>query len=153
MAATTVAVLVRTEELLDARERAMIAGFLAGYSGTTRISYTTDLRQFVTWCTNSSVRLRLLDVKRAHLETFARHMEADGRMRSTVARRLSTLGSFYPYCRTEGVLERNPAANVRRPKVDHESRILRLDRNELGAPSSRPGSAHPATTPSSPCWP
>ena len=131
MAATTVAVLVRTEELLDARERAMIAGFLAGYSGTTRISYTTDLRQFVTWCTDIGVRL--LDVKRAHLETFARHMEADGRMRSTVARRLSTLASFYRYCHTEGVLERNPAANVRRPKVDYESRTLGLDRNELGA--------------------
>ena len=114
MAGTTVTVLVRTEELLDARERAVIAGFLAGYTGTTRISYTTDLRQFVTWCTDSDVRL--LDVKRAHLETFARHMEAEGRMRSTVARRLSTLGSFYRYCHTEGVLERNPAANVRPPQ-------------------------------------
>ena len=28
--------------------------------------------------------------------------------------------------------DRNPAANVRRPKVDHESRTLGLDRNELG---------------------
>lgn len=55
---------------------------------------------------------------RAHLEIFGRTMESDGRMRSTVARRLSTLGSFYRYCHVEGILERNPAANVRRPKVD-----------------------------------
>jgi integrase/recombinase XerD len=54
-------------------------------------------------------------------------------MRSTVARRLSTLASFYRYCHVERVLRRNPAANVRRPKVDHESRTLGLDRNELGA--------------------
>jgi site-specific recombinase XerD len=54
-------------------------------------------------------------------------------MRSTVARRLSTLASFYRYCHVEGVLRRNPAANVRRPKVDHESHTLGLDRNELGA--------------------
>src|SRR5215207_10034946 len=60
-------------------------------------------------------------------------MEAEGRMRSTVARRLSTLASFYRYCHVEGVLRRNPAANVRRPKVDHESRTRGLDRNELGA--------------------
>ncbi len=60
-------------------------------------------------------------------------MESEGRMRSTVARRLSTLGSFYRYCHVEGLLERNPAANVRRPKVDCESRTLGLDRNELGA--------------------
>ena len=53
-------------------------------------------------------------------------------MRSTGARRLSTLGSFYRYCHVEGILERNPAANVRRPKVDVESRTLGLDRNELG---------------------
>jgi site-specific recombinase XerD len=37
-------------------------------------------------------------------------------MRSTVARRLSTLCSFYRYCHVEGFLARNPAANVRRPK-------------------------------------
>ena len=33
----------------------------------------------------------------------------------------------------EGLLDRNPAANVRRPKVDYESRTLGLDRRELGA--------------------
>jgi integrase/recombinase XerD len=75
---------------------------------------------------------RLLEVRRAHLEIFGRTMEADGRMRSTVARRLSTVGSFYRYCHVEGILERNPAANVRRPKVETESRTLGLDRNELG---------------------
>ena len=42
------------------------------------------------------------------------------------------LGSFYRYCHVEAILERNPAANVRRPKVDVESRTLGLDRNELG---------------------
>jgi integrase/recombinase XerD len=33
----------------------------------------------------------------------------------------------------EGIVERNPAANVRRPKVDVESRTVGLDRNELRA--------------------
>ena len=54
-------------------------------------------------------------------------------MRSTVARRLSTLASFYKYCEQEQLVDRNPALNVRRPKVDYESRTLGLDRNELGA--------------------
>ena len=122
--------LVRIDEPLDATERGAIAGFLAGYTGNTLISYTTDLRLFIEWCITNDVRL--LEVRRAHLEIFGRTMEADGRMRSTVARRLSTLGSFYRYCHVEGILERNPAANVRRPKVDTESRTLGLDRNELG---------------------
>ncbi len=123
--------LVRVDEPLGVSERAAIAGFLAGYTGNTLISSTTDLRLFVQWCTNND--LPLVDVRRAHLENFGRQMEADGRMRSTVARRLSTLGSFYRYCHVEGILERNPAANVRRPKVDVESRTLGLDHNELGA--------------------
>jgi len=48
-------------------------------------------------------------------------------------RRLSTLASFYKYAEPEQLVERNPALNVRRPKVDYESRTLGLDRNELGA--------------------
>jgi hypothetical protein len=49
-------------------------------------------------------------------------MEESGPMRSPVARRLSTLASFYRYCEQEQFVERNPALNVRRPKVDYESR-------------------------------
>jgi integrase/recombinase XerD len=128
---TSTAVLVRYRDPDDLAERTAVAGFLAGYTGSTRVSYSTDLRLFAEWCAGNGVRL--LGVKRAHVELFARHMEANGRIRSTVARRLSTLASFYRYCHVEGLLRRNPAANVRRPKVDHESRTLGLDRNELGA--------------------
>jgi site-specific recombinase XerD len=84
--------LVLYEDPMDVRERDAIAGFLARYSGNTRVSYTTDRRLFAAWCADN--RLRLLDVRRAHLEMFARTMEEEGRMRSTVARRLSTLCSF-----------------------------------------------------------
>ncbi len=55
-------------------------------------SYTTDLHLFAAWCADREVRL--LEVRRAHLEMFARTMEQEGRMRSNVARRLSTLCSF-----------------------------------------------------------
>lgn len=122
--------LVIYDDAADTTVRLAIAGFLAGYTYPTRASYTTDLRIFTAWCCEH--RLGLLDVTRAHLELFARAMETDGKMRSTVARRLSTLCSFYRYCQVEGITTKNPAANVRRPKVDYESRTLGLDRNELG---------------------
>lgn len=64
-------------------------------------------------------------------------------MRSTVARRISTPRSFYRYCYVEELLECNPAANVRRPKVDYESRIL--GRNELGGLLVLAGSVRHAT--------
>jgi hypothetical protein len=122
-----------------------VAGFLVGYCGATRISYATDLRLFADWC--HQAKLTLFTVRRAHLELFGRWMEQNGRMRSTLARRLSTLASFDRYCEQEQLVERNPALHVRRPKIDYESRTLGLDRNELGAPAgpgrtgvgSRPG--------------
>src|ERR687894_1788915 len=112
-------------------ETMAVAGFLAGHCGSTRRSYATDLRLFSTWCHEAN--LSLFNVRRAHLELFGGWMEEMGRMRSTVARRLSTLASFYKYCEQEQLVERNPALNLRRPKVDYESRTLGLDRNELGA--------------------
>jgi len=112
-------------------EAIAVAGFLAGYSGHTRSSYATDLSIFSSWCQEGGVGL--FTARRSHLELFGRWTEENGRMRSTVARRLSTLVSFYRYCEQEGLIERNPALNVRRPRVDYESRTLGLDRNELGA--------------------
>lgn len=112
-------------------EAIAVAGFLAGYCGSTRRSYATDLRLFAAWCHEAN--LSLFSVRRSHIELFGRWMEETGRMRSTVARRLSTLASFYKYCEQEQLVDRNPALNVRRPKVDYEARTLGLDRNELGA--------------------
>jgi hypothetical protein len=74
MAATST--LVRYEDPLDQRERGAVAGFLAGYSGHTRTSYTTDLRLFTAWCADRHVRL--LEVRRAQVETFARIMNRKG---------------------------------------------------------------------------
>ena len=81
------------------KETGAVAGFLAGYCGSTRVSYATDLRLFSAWCHEAN--LTLFSVRRGHLELFGRWMEETGRMRSTVARPLSTLASFYKYCEQE----------------------------------------------------
>jgi integrase/recombinase XerD len=122
---------VRYDDPVVITERVAVAAFIAGYTEPTRRSYATDLRIFAGWCHDHGVYL--LNVKRPHLETFARWMEQNGRMPSTIARRLSTLSSFYKYCQLEDILNRNPATNIRRPKVHDESRTLGLDRDELGA--------------------
>src|SRR6266496_641139 len=112
-------------------ERLALVGFLAGYSGPTRDSYRADLRLLTVWLTERQVRL--LDVQRTHIELYGRWLEDQGRARATVGRRLSTLAGFYRYCEQGQILARSPAAHVRRPKQDYESRTLGLDRNELGA--------------------
>jgi integrase/recombinase XerD len=74
----------------------------------------------------------VFDVKRLHLELYARWLEEQGRAPATIARRLSTLAGFYRYCELEDLIERSPAVHVRRPRLDYESHTLGLDRNELG---------------------
>ena len=73
-----------------------LAGFLTGYSGNTRLAYQQDLRQFASWCSNQG--LGLLEVRRTHIELFARWLEHHGAARATIGRRLSTVTGFYRHC-------------------------------------------------------
>ena len=131
MSTTTSTAMVRAEDRSRQAEALAMVGFLAGYGGATRTSYATDLRIFATWCRQAD--LNLLTVKRSHLELFGRWMEGTGRMPSTVARRLSTLTSFYRYCEQEQLIDRNRPSTCAAPRSTHASLTLGLDRNELGA--------------------
>ena len=119
--ATTIpsAALVPTAPVFTNTERLALAGFLAGYSGLTRQAYALDLRLF--------------GARRADIECFARDLEARGRARPTVTRRLRTIAGFYRYAVEEELLDHSPAAHVRRPRLDYESHATGLDRNELEA--------------------
>jgi integrase/recombinase XerD len=119
------------DPLFSPGERAALAGFLAGYSGLTRDAYTLDLRQYTSWCVQHG--LHLFGARRADIECFGRDMEAAGRARATVARRLCTIAGFYRYAVEEDLLEHSPAAHVRRPRLDYESHAVGLDRNEVGS--------------------
>ena len=130
-AATPSTALATIQPVFTDPERLALAGFLAGYRGLTREAYALDLRQFTTWCRSHS--LNLFAVRRGDIESFARELEAKGRARSTVTRRLCTIAGFYRYAVEEELLDHSPAAHVRRPRVDYESHAVALDRNELGA--------------------
>jgi integrase/recombinase XerD len=131
MTATTTAALVPIQPAFTDAERLALAGFLAGYRGLTREAYTLDLRQFASWCRAHS--LNLFAVRRADIESFARDLEARGRARATVTRRLCTIAGFYRSAVEEELPEHSPAAHVRRPRLDYESHAVALDRNQLGA--------------------
>jgi integrase/recombinase XerD len=114
MAATKVSTsLIPVQPVFTDAERLAPAGYLAGYRGLTREAYTLDLRQFTGWC--RALSLSLFSVRRADIETFARELEARGRARARVTRRLSTIASFYKYAVEEELLDHTPAARVRRP--------------------------------------
>jgi integrase/recombinase XerD len=119
------------EPVFTESERLALAGFLAGYTGLTREAYALDLRQYASWCQQH--QLRPFQARRADIECFARDLEARGRARATITRRLCTIAGFYKYAVEEELLGHSPAAHVRRPRLDYESHATALDRNELGA--------------------
>ena len=127
---SSTAITMPTPPLFD-EARLAVAGFLARYSGPTRKSYVSDLRQFFAWC--ASVDLEVFGTKRGHIELWARSMEEKGLARATIGRRLSTVAGFYRICVLDGLIEHSPAEYVRRPKIDTESATLGLDRMELSA--------------------
>jgi integrase/recombinase XerD len=112
-------------------ERLALAGFLAGYRGLTCEAYALDLRQFTAWCRTRS--LALFAVRRADIESFGRDLEARGRARATVTRRLCTIAGFYKYAVEEELSITPRPLMSGRPRLDYESHATALDRNELGA--------------------
>src|ERR1035438_4040819 len=123
--------IVVSEPVFTDAERVALAGFLAGYSGLTHEAYALDLRQFASWC--EELHVHLFEARRADIECFGRDLEERGRARATVARRLCTVAGFYRYAVEEELLEHSPAVHVRRARLDYESHVTGLDRNELGA--------------------
>jgi site-specific recombinase XerD len=136
------AALAAIQPVFTDAERIALAGFLAGYRGLTREAYALDLRPFTTWCRARSPAL--FAVRRADIEGFARDLEAKGRARATITRRLSAIAGFYRYAAEEELPGTSPAAHVRRPRVDYESQAVALDRNEPGALLAAAGLGPPA---------
>jgi integrase/recombinase XerD len=103
MATTSTSTVAATVELVFTEpERRALAGFLAGYTGLTREAYALDLRQFASWCQQH--QMRLFHARRADIEYFARDLEARGRARATITRRLCTVTGFYRYAVEEEFL-------------------------------------------------
>jgi integrase/recombinase XerD len=140
-ASTAIAV---AEPVFTRQERLALAGFLAGYTGLTRDAYALDLRQYASWCQQR--QLRLFQARRADIECFARDLEARGRARATITRRLCTIAGFYRYAVEEELLEhsRPPMSGVR-------GWIMSRTRSDWTATNSvrcwlPPGSARPRST-------
>src|SRR5258708_19571802 len=127
--------MVVAEWVFEGQEQVAVGGFLGGYTGLNCEAYTLDLRQFTAWCQQRY--LHLFQARRADIECFARAMEAKGRARATVTRRLCTIAGFYKYAVEEDLLNHSPAAHVPPPHLAYESPAPPLARNTL-APIPRP---------------
>ena len=99
-------------------------------SGHTVAAYRRDLQRLADFCEQRRYdRWDALDM--SHLRTFAASEHAGGLAPRSVQRRLSAVRTFYGYLQREGAASRNPAAEVRAPKV--KKRLPEtLDADQMG---------------------
>ncbi|SIM52199.1 tyrosine-type recombinase/integrase [Micromonospora cremea] len=105
--------------------RAAVAAYLGRYRGDTRLHTQSDLRVYLTWCTDHD--LDPLSVARTDIERYVRWLQDVRRFQpSTASRRLSIVVGFYRVCVIDGILPNSPADYVRRPTMPPESPTLGL---------------------------
>ena len=98
-------------------------------SPATRRSYGADLAAWLAF--PASYGFDPLQARRAHVDAWARTLNAGGAAPRTVARRLAAVSSWYGYIVAEGVRADSPAEHVRRPKIPDRGETPGLNRDEL----------------------
>jgi integrase/recombinase XerC len=84
----------------------------------TILNYGTDLDQFLAYLTPPGTQLPALNaVSHSMIREFVAHLHNHGLEKSSIARKLAALRSFFKYCVREGHLKENPARLVPTPKL------------------------------------
>jgi site-specific recombinase XerD len=87
-----------------------------GMAAKTRRAYGVDLAQLASWAARRE--LEPADLSHRHLRLFAGSVSERGAAKSTVARKLAAVRTFYRHLVERGELEANPADLVATPKKD-----------------------------------
>ena len=81
-------------------------------------NYGNDLRQFVDFLTPPGVALPALTaITHGIIREFVAHLHDQGLEKTSIARKLAALRSFFKYCVREGMLKESPARLVPTPKL------------------------------------
>jgi integrase/recombinase XerC len=84
----------------------------------TLVNYGNDLEQFVAFLTPPGTETpKLRQVNHHMIREYVAHLHDTGLEKSSIARKLAALRSFFKYCVREGRLNENPARLVATPKL------------------------------------
>jgi integrase/recombinase XerC len=84
----------------------------------TLLNYGNDLKQFVAFLTPPGTEMPKLGQVTHHvIREYVAHLHDTGLEKSSIARKLAALRSFFKYCVREGRLNENPARLVATPKL------------------------------------
>jgi integrase/recombinase XerC len=81
-------------------------------------SYATDLRLLREYISTTKLALHAID--RKQIRYFIAALAEQGTNKRTLARRVSTLRSFFTYCLKEKLIEKNPMDGIDLPKLDRK---------------------------------
>ncbi|MEI7884765.1 MAG: tyrosine recombinase XerC [Clostridia bacterium] len=89
------------------------------YSDLTIVDYASDLKQFSVFLTeyifmNKEVNIEAIDV--LHIKKFIAYLVEGKKKKSSIARKIACLKSFYKYLVKENILETNPMLLIQAPK-------------------------------------
>lgn len=110
------------ERELESKLQAAVAAFLdhganeIGFSPATLDAYRRDLQQFLNWCNGRELESPE-DLTEADIRAFAAAEHRRGLNPRSVQRRLSALRRLFRYLRREKIIDGDPGASVRAPKV------------------------------------
>jgi integrase/recombinase XerC len=112
-----------------------------GLSPHTVKNYGSDLAQFRVFLETSHGTRRFREVGVLEIRSFLAHLHAQGSERSSIARKLAAIRTFFRFLAREGKIAQNPARLVATPRLDRklparleESEVERL----LEAPDASP---------------
>src|SRR5579864_1516557 len=84
----------------------------------TVLNYGKDLGQFVVYLSPPGVQPPgVSGVTHLIIREFVGHLHEQGLQKSSIARKLAALRSFFKYCAREGMIKENPARLVPTPKL------------------------------------
>ena len=96
-------------------------------SENTRLSYLRDVKQFMHFHSLTAVQ-----AEKEHIQAFIDAQKENGRSKSTIARNLASLKTFYSFCVDAGYVSHNPAAGITVERtVSGTPQILSFEEVEL----------------------
>ena len=89
-------------------------------SANTEISYQRDLKKMGEFLEERGIR-NCNDVKELELEGYISYMEREKFASSSISRSVASMRAFFQYLWKEGVIAKDPAENLKPPKVEKKA--------------------------------
>jgi len=102
----------------------LISGFIhqieneKNYSKHTVLSYETDLMQFFNYLMKSIKNVTIREISHLTLRKYVVNLKENKYSRKSIARKTSTIRSFFKYLLKERLIDSNPSLNLITPKID-----------------------------------